>query len=189
VIAMLNSIMSLLIEVVARHDGYINKFIGDAMLVVWNAPLDQDDHAARAVRCAVATQEALAAQCAAGGFAGRQVKMGIGINTGPLVAGNLGNDRQVEFAVLGDTVNTASRCCSAAGPDEIWVTQATVEAVAAHDEALAARFRSRGPVALKGKGDVELFAIARGERPVISASATISRSARPARRAGPRRRY
>jgi len=161
VIAMLNAIMSLLIEVVARHDGYINNFIGDAMLVACKAPRDQGDHAVRAARCAIAMQDALAAQCAAGGFTGRVVKMGIGIHTGPLVAGNLGNDRQVEFAVLGDTVNTASRCCSAAGADEIWTTKEAVAAIAAHDEALAARFMPRGLVALKGKGDVELFVLAR----------------------------
>jgi adenylate cyclase len=158
VIAMLNAIMSLLIEVVARHDGYINKFIGDAMLVVWNAPLQQADHIARAVWCARGMQLALEAQAKAGGFAGRQVRMGIGINTGPLIVGNLGNARQVEFTVLGDTVNTASRCCSKAEPGEIWVTPAVVKALSVLDAPLAATFSSKGLVALTGKGDVELFA-------------------------------
>lgn len=160
VIAMLNAIMSMLIEVVARHDGYINKFIGDAMLVVWNAPLSQDDHAARAVRCALDMQLALAEQGKAGGFTGRVVQMGIGIHTGALVMGNLGNDRQVEFAVLGDTVNTASRCCSAAAKDQVLVTHDVIEAVRHTDPTLAGRCTSVGPVVLKGKGSVELFAVA-----------------------------
>jgi len=158
VIAMLNAIMSLLIEVVARHGGYINKFIGDAMLVVWNVPLSQEDHVVRGVRCAIDMQQALAAQCARGGFAGRVVQMGIGVHTGPLVMGNLGNERQVEFAILGDTVNTASRCCSSAQPAEVQITAGVRAAVAAVDPALAVSFSSRGLVPLKGKGEVELFA-------------------------------
>ena len=159
VIAMLNAIMSLLIEVVARHDGYINKFIGDAMLVVWNAPLSQHDHATRAVRCALDMQCALAEQASAGGFTGRVVQMGIGIHTGALVMGNLGNDRQVEFAILGDTVNTASRCCSAAARDQVLVTRDVIDAIRPTDAALADRCSSVGPVVLKGKGSLELFAV------------------------------
>ncbi len=152
VIALLNRYMSLLIDVVSRFDGYINKFIGDAIVVVWNAPLDQPDHAARAVRCAVEMQAELARANAAGAFGPRAVEMGVGINTGPLVMGNLGNDRVVEFAVIGDTVNVASRCCSKAGAGQIAVTHAVVEG--AKD---AATFASLGPVELKGKGAVELF--------------------------------
>ncbi len=158
VISMLNAIMSLLIEVVARHDGYINKFIGDAMLVVWNAPLTQADHVARAVRCAQDMQRALKAQADTGGINGRVVEMGIGLHTGELVMGNLGNDRQVEFAVLGDTVNTASRACSVARANEVWITSAVRAALADVDAEAAAAFTDQGEVALKGKGDVTLYA-------------------------------
>lgn len=73
--------------------------------------------------------------------------------------GNLGNDRQVEFAMLGDTVNTASRCCSAATRDQILVTRDVIDAIRPTDAALADRCASVGPVVLKGKGAIELFAV------------------------------
>ncbi|OGQ09157.1 MAG: hypothetical protein A2138_13550 [Deltaproteobacteria bacterium RBG_16_71_12] len=160
VIALLNRYMSMLIDVVSRHDGYINKFIGDAIVVVWNAPLDQPDHAARAVRCAREMHVELARANAERAFGDRAVEMGIGINTGPLVMGNLGNERVVEFAVIGDTVNVASRCCSQAKAKQIVCTPAVLEATAAHDAPARAGFTSLGPVELKGKGRVELWAAA-----------------------------
>lgn len=160
VIALLNEYMSILIDVVARHDGYINKFIGDAIVVVWNAPLDQPDHAARALRCAREMQVELERANARQAFGARAVEMGVGLNTGPLVMGNLGNERAVEFAVIGDTVNVASRCCSKALARQIVCTSAVLEAAAGHDPAGRAGFSSLGPVELKGKGAVDLFAAA-----------------------------
>ena len=144
VIGLLNRYMSILIEVVARYDGYINKFIGDAVLVVWNAPLDQPDHAARAARCAAAMQRALGRANAAGEFGSRTVGMGIGLNTGPLVIGQLGNERQAEFTVIGDTVNVASRACSHAAAGQVALTVAVRDACLAEDPAAGCRFESLG---------------------------------------------
>ncbi len=161
VIAVLNAYMSLMIETVARHDGYINKFVGDAILVVFNVPLDQPDHALRALACARDMQRELAAANARDLF-GERIEMGVGVNTGSLVAGNLGNERQVEFAVLGDTVNVASRACGKAGAGEVVMTaavrDAAREAASLRGEAPPAT-RSLGIVTLKGKGEVELFAL------------------------------
>jgi class 3 adenylate cyclase len=160
VIAVLNAYMSLMIETIARHDGYINKFVGDAIMVVFNVPLDQPDHALRALACARAMQHELAAANARGAFNGQELHMGVGINTGPLVAGNLGNERQVEFTVLGDTVNVASRACSRAGPDEVVLTVATRSAALGmlrEGESFATH--DLGHVALKGKGEVALHAL------------------------------
>lgn len=158
VIALLNRYMAILIDVVARHDGYINKFIGDAIVVVWNAPLDQPDHAARALRCAREMQVALAAANAEHAFGERAVEMGVGLNTGSLVMGNLGNERAVEFAIIGDTVNVASRCCGKALARQIVCTTAVLDAAAAQDPAARAGFASLGPVELKGKGALPLWA-------------------------------
>lgn len=160
VIALLNRYMAVLIEVAARHEGYINKFIGDAIVVVWNAPLDQPDHAARALRCAREMQQALARANAERAFGTRTVEMGVGLNTGDLVMGNLGNERVVEFAIIGDTVNVASRCCSQAPARKVVCTEAVLHAARAHDAIAIEGFRSLGPVELKGKGAVELFACA-----------------------------
>lgn len=160
VIALLNRYMSTLIDVVARHDGYINKFIGDAIVVVWNAPLDQPDHVARALRCAREMQAELARANAERAFGDRSVEMGVGINTGALVMGNLGNERVVEFAIIGDTVNVASRCCSQAKAREIVCTPAVLAAAAEHDPLARAGYAPLGAVELKGRGAVELFAAA-----------------------------
>lgn len=160
VIAVLNAYMSLMIETIARHDGYINKFVGDAILVVFNVPLDQPDHALRALACARAMQRELAAANARGAFGAQELRMGVGVNTGPLVAGNLGNARQVEFTVLGDTVNVASRACSKAGADEVVLTaEAREAALGMLREGEAAPTRDLGNVALKGKGEVALHAL------------------------------
>ena len=158
VIGLLNRYVSILIEVVARDDGYINKFIGDAVLVVWNAPLDQPDHAVRAVRCAVAMQYALARANAAGEFGARSVGMGVGLNTGPLVIGQLGNERQAEFTVIGDTVNVASRACSHAAAGQVALTNAVRRAYLAEEPDAAEAFESLGVREIKGRGPMELLA-------------------------------
>lgn len=165
VIAVLNAYMSLMIETIARYDGYINKFVGDAIMVVFNVPLDQPDHALRALACARAMQRELAAANARNAF-GERLEMGVGINTGSLVAGNLGNERQVEFTVLGDTVNVASRACGKAGAGEVVLTAAAFDAarvVAGELGASAPAAKTLGPVALKGKGEVELHTLSLDE--------------------------
>lgn len=169
VISLLNAYMSRMIETIARYDGYINKFVGDAILVVFNAPIEQPDHALRALACAAAMQEELERANAARLFGERAFEMGIGINTGPVVAGNLGNARQVEFTVIGDTVNVASRACGIAGAREVAVTEAVLErAKSAAGSRASAELsaRSLGAVELKGKGPTELFALETGTEPL-----------------------
>lgn len=159
VIAVLNTYMSRMIDTIARYDGYINKFVGDAIMVVFNVPLDQDDHALRALACAQAMQDELARDNAEGifGSVGR-IEMGIGINTGPLVAGNLGNERQVEFTVLGDTVNVASRACTHAEAGQVVLTPSVADAIA--DESRAAlQLESLGEHEVKGKGRMIFLAL------------------------------
>lgn len=154
VISLLNAYMSRMIETIARYDGYINKFVGDAIMVVFNTPLAQPDHALRALACAAAMQEELSRANADGAFGDRALEMGIGINTGPVVAGNLGNTRQVEFTVIGDTVNVASRACSAAGSRQVAVTRAVLD-----HAGVPLATKSLGAVDLKGKGPTELFCL------------------------------
>jgi class 3 adenylate cyclase len=156
VIGLLNSYVNVLIETVAEYDGYINKFVGDAILVVWNAPLDQPDHVSRAVRCGAALQRAIAAANASGAFGGRTIGMGVGLNSGPLVVGQLGNERQAEFTVIGDTVNVASRTCGLALGGQVVMTAATRNLYLDERPEDAERFRSLGERELKGKGPVEL---------------------------------
>ncbi|MBS2030703.1 MAG: HAMP domain-containing protein [Deltaproteobacteria bacterium] len=123
----LNLYFERIVQVVEGHGGYVNKFIGDAIMVIFGAPHAQPDHAARAVACARGMQTALAEMNRAQAFGTKELQIGIGVNTGPLVAGTLGSERRAEYTVIGDTVNVAARLTSNARPGEILVGAATAQ--------------------------------------------------------------
>ncbi len=162
VIDLLNRYMTRMIAVIEAHDGYINKFIGDAIMVVWNTPVADPEHALRACACAAAMQRRLAEANAEGAFGDVRIEVGIGINTGPLVAGTLGDEGKAEFTVLGDTVNVASRACSKAAAGVVALTAGTVEAAreTARAKGLAFEVGELGVVELKGKGPTPLYTLA-----------------------------
>ncbi|MBI2943737.1 MAG: GAF domain-containing protein, partial [Candidatus Wallbacteria bacterium] len=110
VLLMLNAYFEEMIEVLFSHDGTLDKFIGDALMATWGATVSCADGALRAVRCALAMLERLEAFNKAHATSGwPPLKMGIGINTGPVIIGNLGSAKRMEYTVLGHTVNLASR--------------------------------------------------------------------------------
>lgn len=131
VVGVLNRYFERVVSIVEQHEGYLNKFIGDAVVVVFNGPIDQPDHAQRAVRCAIALQKVVAQLNEAGAFPEiGQLKIGVGVATGPMVCGNIGGSRQLEYTVIGDTVNLSSRLTSKAGPGEVIISEATAKALA-----------------------------------------------------------
>ncbi len=147
VVAFLNRYFARVVALVDRHDGYLNKFIGDAVVVVFNGPVDQPDHSGRALRCAVALQALVHEMNAAHEFPEvGELKVGVGVATGPMVCGNIGGAQQMEYTVIGDTVNLAARLTSHAGPGEVWASEATVAAL---PEGLAAT--PLEPIKVKGK--------------------------------------
>jgi class 3 adenylate cyclase len=110
VLEVLNAHYQAIVPAVHAQGGTVNKFIGDAIMATFGAPLRQADHAERAVRAALQmleTMEALNLRLRERGLP--ELEMGIGVATGPVVVGTLGATQRVEYAVLGDTVNTASR--------------------------------------------------------------------------------
>ncbi len=110
VMAMLNQFFDLLIPVVIRHEGLVNKFGGDSILAVFGVPLAHADHADRAVRAAVEMLHAVDEfnlDCSSRGV--QPIQVGIGIATGRVVAGNVGSQYRMEYTVLGDAVNLAQR--------------------------------------------------------------------------------
>jgi class 3 adenylate cyclase len=126
IVQVLDAYLERVIEVVARHGGFLNKFIGDAVMVVFNAPLDQPDHAARAVACALDLQQEVQSLNERQAFGeGRVLQVGVGVNTGPAVAGTLGSAHRAEYTVIGDTVNIASRLTNAASAGEVLIGAAT----------------------------------------------------------------
>jgi len=122
--------LSAMAEVVLEHGGTIDKFQGDAVMAVFGAPDPQPDHAERALRCALAMQSRQAELNAPGwGVDGLpELAVGIGVNTGRVIAGTVGGGGRLEYTVVGDAVNVASRLQSEAGGGEIVATASTVAA-------------------------------------------------------------
>jgi adenylate cyclase len=144
VMAVLNTYLSALVQVIDRHQGTVNKFVGDSVMATWNAPLDQPDHAWRAV-CAARDMQAVVAQIRSGHPNVPVVTFGIGINSGQMVAGNVGAEQRMEYTVIGDAVNVASRLCDAARPGEILIggrTYALVGHAVAAEERPVMTFRA-----------------------------------------------
>jgi class 3 adenylate cyclase len=104
-VEMLNEYFPAVIEPIERNGGIVNQFLGDAMLVTFNLPIADPQHAENAVRTAVEIQRALQGRK----FAGIELVTRIGINTGPVIAGNVGSGDRVSYAVYGDAVNLAAR--------------------------------------------------------------------------------
>ena len=116
-------------RLIFKWDGTIDKFVGDEIVAMWNAPVAQPDHALLAMRCAydlIAQAPDLQAKLATKGLP--PVSWGIGVNTGPAVVGNMGSRDRFQYTALGDTVNTAARFCSAAPGFNVLVGWPTYEA-------------------------------------------------------------
>ena len=109
VVALLNGYFGRQVEVIFRHNGALDKFIGDAIMAIWGAPLDDPKHAENAIRCALDMADALEAFRRDLGDASADFDIGIGIHSGPAVVGLIGSAQRREYTAIGDTVNLASR--------------------------------------------------------------------------------
>jgi len=158
---LLNDYLSRMTDVVFKYEGTLDKFIGDAIMAVFGAPLDMPDHAPRAVRAALEMQERLA-ELNAERKEGPALRIRIGINSGNAVAGEIGSINKKEYTVLGDTVNTASRLeSSVAKPGSVVIGANTHTLVEGQFEC-----RPLGSFSLKGKSlEVPAFEVlaAKGE--------------------------
>jgi adenylate cyclase len=144
VLAMLNAYWAQTVPVVlGEHGGMIERFAGDAIMVVFNAAADQPDHALRAARAGLELQRA-----AAGVGQGRPdwPTFRVGINTGPAIVGNVGTEEQRSFTAIGDTTNLAARLQTAAEPGQVVVGEATYEEILE-----LAQAEPIGELELKGK--------------------------------------
>ncbi len=125
--ATLNHFLTRMTDIVFRYDGTLDKYIGDALMVFFNDPLPQPDHAERAVRMALDMQRELVdlrAQLTAAALV--DVTAGAGISTGYVTVGNFGSPSRMEYTVMGNHVNLASRLADEAGPGEILIAERTL---------------------------------------------------------------
>jgi adenylate cyclase len=115
VVQMLNDYFEEMVDILFDHGGILDKFIGDAIMGLWGAPVQRPDDATRAVQTAVRMQSRLLEWNAAQLLAGRQpLNIGIGLHTGTVVVGNMGSSKALSYTAIGDGVNLASRLCGVA---------------------------------------------------------------------------
>jgi adenylate cyclase len=143
VISFLNHYFGDMTDLVFKHNGTLDKFIGDALFAIWGSPLPQQDHALNAVKCAIEIQQRLRTKRR---FGMPKIKLGIGICTGPAVIGNMGSKQRQEFTAIGDTVNTASRLSGLTEGGQIIITESTYNAV--KEQVIARKLSS---IKVKGK--------------------------------------
>jgi adenylate cyclase len=160
-VCQLNEYLGAMVEVVGQHGGTIDKFIGDAVMAVFGSPLSRGarEEARQAVRCGLAMRAALAALNADWRRRGlAELDNGVGLASGPVVAGQIGSPKRLEFTVIGDTVNLAARLEAMTRQVEAPLVFDTATAVLLAGD-VELRPASLGSREVKGIGPVELFGV------------------------------
>lgn len=156
VVSTLNDYFSEMIDIIFEYDGTLDKIVGDELMVVFGAPIARPDDAHRAVQTAIKMVETLKS------FNQKRAKMnkvpvsaGIGINKGKVISGNIGSKDQMDYTVIGDTVNLGARLCSFAGPLKIIISNSVKDKIG--DDF---KTRKLSPIKVKGKRKpVEIFKV------------------------------
>ncbi|NVB37835.1 FHA domain-containing protein [Pseudenhygromyxa sp. WMMC2535] len=145
----LNAYFEFMVDVLFKHGGTLDKYVGDEIIGLFGAPVVQPDAPIRAVRCALDMLKALEEFNHTRANAGQEpVQIGIGLNTGPVIAGAIGSSQTLQYTVIGDAVNVSSRLCSVAKAGEIIISPTTMGH--ASDYIIA---EQRRPVQVKGKSE------------------------------------
>ncbi len=154
VVATLNAYFSCMIDVIYKYEGTLDKFLGDGIMCIFGAPIDQPDHAVRAAWTALAMKGALIEFNKQQIMEGKPtLEVGIGINTGDAVVGNVGSEKRLEYTAIGDNVNLAARLQSIAAGGQILISESTYSAIKP-----LATVDKLNPVKIKGKiGDVPVY--------------------------------
>jgi len=149
VVSLLNAFYTLMIDATFKHEGTLDKFLGDGVMAVFGAPIFHPDHSVRALRTALAMQTGIRELSARRVAEGKDpLKIGIGVNAGCAVAGNVGTEQRMEYTVIGDSVNLASRLESYAKAGQILISSDTHALVKSAIDA-----RPLGRMKVRGKED------------------------------------
>lgn len=122
VVDVLNKYLSRMTDIVFENHGTLDKYVGDEIMATYNVPLDLEDHAYHAVKTAIEMQKAART-------IGKELRYGIGINTGEAIVGNIGSKKRLDYTVIGDSVNLAARLCGKAEPNQILISESTYQLV------------------------------------------------------------
>jgi len=162
IVAMLNDYFERMVEIIFRHEGTLDKFVGDEIMALFGAPVSHPDDALRAVRTAIVMLDELRRFNAEREAQGQPTfGIGIGINTGDVVAGYIGSSKAMQYTVIGAPVNLASRLCSAAQSMQVLISETTWNKVKDHFEV-----RELEPVKPKGIAQpVRVFEVLRENPP------------------------
>ncbi len=148
VVATINRIFAILCDVVAGEQGIVNRFLGDGMLAVFGAPFPLEDHASAAARAALRARASMGQLAEERRAQGREpLHIGLGLNSGSVIAGCVGTSERTEYTVVGHSVNVASRLVAIAEPDQILLGAGTAALVEREMTIV-----ERGMVDLKGIG-------------------------------------
>ncbi len=126
VVELLNEYFSEMTDIIFESGGTLDKYLGDGIMVLYGSPIPMPDAPLRAAKAAMEMQRALAGLNADWESRGQQpLRMGVGVNTGPVTAGNIGSAKRMDFTVIGDAVNLSSRLCSNAAAGQILISEST----------------------------------------------------------------
>jgi adenylate cyclase len=155
IVELLNDHFTRVTDIVIQHGGHLNKFVGDEAMAVFGTPAPDPRHAEAAVRAALDIQREMARIERQKNTGEVSLQVGVGVNSGEIVAGNLGSPKRMEYTVIGDDVNVASRLTALARAGEILISRQTYESIANRDGLSVA---DRGKVPVKGKKvEVSIF--------------------------------
>lgn len=149
----INDYLEAMINVADRHEACVDKVVADEVMVLFGAPIPDADHAAKSLIVALEMQRAQDLLCARWRSQGRpEIHMGIGINTGEMVVGNIGSAKRMDYTVIGHHVNVASRLCNNAKPREVLLSADTYAAVQASANPIQSQveFYEAGEIQAKG---------------------------------------
>ena len=165
IVAMLNEYFEIMVEIIFQRGGTLDKFVGDEIMAIWGAPFSRADDAQQAVTAAIEMQQALTEFNDTRRTEGLDpIHIGIGLNTGDLVAGYMGSSRSLSYTVIGDVVNTASRVTSMARAGMTLITRDTLQQCSS-----AIQVEQMPPARLKGKQKpVDIFRVLGAEAPLPS---------------------
>ena len=135
-------------DIVFRFEGTLDKYIGDGLMAIFGAPMEREDDAERAILAAKEMKKQLAVMLGQKGNFKKKFNIRIGINTGRVVVGNIGSLIRMEYTVIGDPVNIASRLESIAKPNQILIGEETFKAVKGKF-----KIKTIGPQKIKGKSE------------------------------------